>query len=82
MILLCKQCGKNFKARKGRYQFCGKRCHSASMRKVDLDLLRDMVQRGDLGKNMAVDLGVSRGRVHHVLKVHGLLDQWRERRYA
>jgi hypothetical protein len=82
MKLVCKQCGEQFSARKCRYQFCGRECRDASMRKVDLDLLQEMVARGDLGKNMAVDLGVSRGRVHRVMKTYGLLEQWRERRYA
>jgi hypothetical protein len=80
--LICKQCGREFAARKGRLQFCRKRCHSASMRRADLDLLSDMVDRGELSKNMAVDLGVSRGRVHYLLRTHGFLNLWHQRRYA
>jgi len=81
MAPICQQCGKRFKERKGRNMFCNRKCRDASFRKVDLDLLVDMVARGDMAKNMAVDLGISRGRVHNVLLHRGLLKQWRENRY-
>lgn len=81
MILVCKQCRKGFSTRRSRNTFCGHACHSASMRKADLGLLDTMAARGDMGKNMATDLGISRGRLHHILRTRGLMKLWRQHRY-
>lgn len=82
LILTCEQCRKEFGARKRGYRFCSRACHNDSMRHLDLKRLTEMAGKGELGKNIAMDLGVTRGRVHHALRTHGLYEQWRALRYA
>ncbi len=78
--MICKQCGSEFVASRSRRFFCNHACSSASIRKFDLVKLKQLAERGELGKNMAADMGISPSRLHYVLLDYGLLEAWRKRR--
>lgn len=81
MIYICKTCSREFEDKPCRKRiFCSADCAGTAIRRFDLLKLIVMVLRGDLGKRMAAELGITPGRVHHILSTYGMRDLWRERR--
>jgi hypothetical protein len=81
VIFVCRLCGGTFadKASKKRV-YCGLPCKAKAERKIDLQRFHDLAADGTEGKEMAAILGITRARVHRLLKAYGLYEAWRNQR--
>ena len=81
MIFVCKQCGGDIadKASKRRV-FCSLKCKANAQRTFDMREFRELAADGMEGKQIAAVLGITRARVHRLLKTHGLYQVWLKQR--
>jgi hypothetical protein len=80
--VICQKCSCEFDPWRARQKYCSHNCHDESMRRVDVNRLREMVFSGETKAEMARQFGVSYATIRRNVAEYGLQGTWREQRYA
>lgn len=84
MIFSCANpaCQTKFKSHEHDAKYCSVDCCAMHRRRVDRDKLKQLAFTGAYAWEIAEALGVQRRVVRKWLRRDGLLEMWREQRYA